>query len=170
MRSTNCSVLINTTLPSCQSCQKARHYLRTLRGRKAVAAKQPDAKAPEKTRYYYKTKSELVQIARDSAKIIKMLKTKNKRLEESRNKLVQVGPNYDKDLKHMFEELQTGLEKSREKKVNPLSQWKNCESPTFEDIEELYIHCKQHIKRLDTSEIAPINRQYCCHWEDCSKR
>ena len=170
IRSTDCSVLINTTLPSCQSCQKARHYLRTLRRRKAVATKRPDAKAPEKTRYGYKTKSELVQIARDSAKTIKMLKTKNQRLEESRNKLVQVGPNSNKDLKHMFEELQSGLEKNREKVVNPLCQWKNCESPTFENVEELYIHCKQHIERLDTSEIAPINRQYCCHWKDCSKR
>lgn len=90
-----------------------------------------------------------------------MLKTKNQRLEESRNKLIQVGPNSNKDLKHMFEELQTGLEKNREKVVDPLCQWKNCESPTFENVEELYIHCKQHIERLDTSEIAPINRQYC---------
>ena len=52
MRSMDCLVLINTTLPSCQSCQKARHYLRTLRRRKAVAAKKSDAKAPEKTRQY----------------------------------------------------------------------------------------------------------------------
>ena len=50
MRSTDCSVLIHTTLPSYQSYQKARHYLRTLRGRKAVAAKQQDAKAPEKNK------------------------------------------------------------------------------------------------------------------------
>ena len=127
-------------------------------------------KRQKKTRYDYKTKSELVQIARDSAKTIKLLKTKNQRLEEFRNKLVQVGPNSSKDLKHMLEELQTGLEKSREKVVNLLCQWENCESPTFENVEELYIHCKQHIKRLDTREIASINRQYCCHWEDGSKR
>ena len=48
-------------------------------------------------------------------------------------------------------------------------QWKHCESPTFENVKELYVHCKTHIERLDTSEIAPINRQYCCHWKDCSK-
>ena len=170
MRSTDCAILVASTSPSCQSCQKAKHYLRTLRSRKTAAESKTDVKAPERTRYDYKTKSELVQIARDSAKTVKMLKTKNQRLEESRNNLVRVGPNSDKDLKIMFEDLHAGLEKNREKIANPLCQWKHCESPTFENVEELYVHCKTHIERLDTSEIAPINRQYCCHWKDCSKR
>ncbi len=56
-------------------------------------------KAPERIRYDYKTKSELAQITHESVKTIKMLKTKDQRLEESINKLVRVGPNSDRDLK-----------------------------------------------------------------------
>ena len=79
----------------------------------------------------------MVQIACDSEKTVKMLKMKNQRLEESGNKLVQVGPNFNKG---------SGLEKNHEKVVNPLCQWKKLQIPQLENVEDLCIHCKQHIK------------------------
>ncbi|CAB4040698.1 Hypothetical predicted protein [Paramuricea clavata] len=42
MRSTDCAILVASTSPSCQSCQKAKHYLRTLRSRKTVAESKTD--------------------------------------------------------------------------------------------------------------------------------
>ncbi len=67
--------------------------------RKTVAESKTDMKGPERIRYDYKTKSKLAQIEHESVKTIKMLKTKDQRLEESINKLVRVGPNSDRDLK-----------------------------------------------------------------------
>ena len=39
----------------------------------------------------------------------------------------------------------------------------------FQHVEELYCHCKEHIDKLDTAGIAPINRLYSCKWTECTK-
>ena len=83
---------------------------------------------------------------------------------------MKVGPNSDKDLRSMFDELHRGLEQIRENNSNPVCQWKQCTQHAFENVEMLYIHCKTHIERVDTIENAPIDRQYCCHWKNCSKK
>jgi hypothetical protein len=54
-------------------------------------------KTTEKARLDFKTKAELLQIARESSAKIKGLQTKNKRLETSLEDMVQVGPKSNSD-------------------------------------------------------------------------
>ena len=44
----------------------------------------------------------------------------------------------------------------------------NC-SKSFEDVEDLYRHCKTHIEHVDTNKIAPVDRQYHCKWRGRKK-
>ena len=165
-RSTNCSFLIPRGCSECVACKKCRHYLRTLLSRASIQQE----KTTEKARLDFKTKAELLQIARESSAKIKGLQTKNKRLETSLEDMVQVGPKSNSDLERMFNHLYVGLEERREKKHNPVCQWENCkESATFGNVEELFRHCKSHIECIDTSVVAPIERCYYCKWKGCTK-
>ena len=40
---------------------------------------------------------------------------------------------------------------------------------SMERVEELYSHCNEHIDKLDTAGIAPINRLYSCKWTGYTK-
>jgi hypothetical protein len=92
-RSTNCSFLIPRGCSECVACKKCRHYLRTLLSRASIQQQ----KTTEKARLDFKTKAELLQIARESSAKIKGLQTKNKRLETSLEDMVQVGPKSNSD-------------------------------------------------------------------------
>ena len=83
--------------------------------------------------------------------------------------MMAVGPKSDGDLKHMFNELYAGLERNREKRTKPVCLWESCKSPIFENVEEMFVHCKSHIERIDTKVTAPIDRIYFCKWMGCSK-
>lgn len=167
--SADCKVLVptNSTSP-CEACQTSRHYLRTLvsRGKTEETAAQNKVKA----RYDYKSRGELLEIARESEKTIKRLKTQNRRLEDFREKMVNVGPNSNEDLKRMFVELQSGLDENRMKFKKPVCQWDGCHAARFENVEELYRHCKIHVDRIDTGVVPPIQRCYNCKWNGCKKQ
>ena len=60
--STKCHLfLTKEDATQCDACKKAHHYLRTLISRKST---EKNAQNPEKGRLYYKSKPELLQIAR----------------------------------------------------------------------------------------------------------
>jgi hypothetical protein len=167
IRSTTCHLFIPNETTACNACQKSRHYLRTLISRKKS---ENTSENPEKARLDYKSKPELLNIARQSAKKLKVEKTKSKRLELSVQNMVQVGPNSNDDLSKMFNDLYNGLQENKAKQKSPVCLWENCmETNIFEDVEELYRHCKSHIEHLDTTTIAPIERSYTCKWRGCSK-
>ncbi len=169
MFSSDCKVLVPTnSLSPCEACQTSRHYLRTLvsRGNTEDTAAHNKAKA----RYDYKSRGELLEIARESARTIKLLKTQNRRLEDSREKMVNVGPNSNEDPKQMFIELQSGLDENRVKLKNPVCQWDGCHAARFENVGELYRPCKSHIERIDTGVVPPIQRCYNCKWNGCKKQ
>ena len=167
LRSTNCSVLVPKECLQCSSCKKSQCYMRTLLSRRSLQT--VDVRSQQKGRLDYKTKDELLEIARESAGTIKRLQVKNKRLERAMEDMIEVGPTSNSDLQHIFRNLQTGLEKNKEKRQKPICLWENCELPGFQNVEELFRHCKNHIERLDTSVISPINRRYYCKWQDCTK-
>ena len=165
-RSSNCFFLVPKGSFECQSCKKCRHYMRTLLARKS---EQKENVMEKKARLDYKTKPELLEIARESTAKIKVLQTKNKRLEAALEDKVELGPNTNSDLQHIFNDLYIGLEKNKEKRSNPVCSWEHCPSREFENVEELFRHCKGHIERLDTSVVPPINRCYHCKWQGCKK-
>ena len=80
-----------------------------------------------------------------------------------------MGPKSDGDLKQMFNELYADLERNRDKRTKPVCLWESCKSPIFENVEEMFVHCKSHIERIDTKVTAPIDRIYFCKWMGCSK-
>ena len=115
---------------------------------------------PEKSRLDYKTKPELLNIARQSATEIKRLKMKNTMLELEVMNMVEVGPNSNDDLKAIFNQLYTGMQDNRNKQASPACLWEACtQTSTFEDAEDLYRHCKSHVEHIDTARIAPVDRE-----------
>ena len=167
MRSTNCHIFVQKENTNCSACIKCRHYLRTLMSRKK-SGKAPQH--PEKSRLDYKTKPELLNIARQSATEIKRLKMKNTMLELEVKNMVEVGPNSNDDLKAIFNQLYTGMQNNRNKQASPACLWEACtQTSTFEDVEDLYRHCKSHVEHIDTARIAPVDREYKCKWKGCTK-
>ncbi len=84
--------------------------------------------------------------------------------------MVKVGTNSNDDLKKMFDNLYNGVVENRSKQKSPVCLWENCvETNVFEDVEDLYRHCKSHVEHVDTSIIAPIDRCYKCKWSGCKK-
>ena len=84
--------------------------------------------------------------------------------------MVLLGTNSNDDWKKMFDDLYNEVLENRSKQKSPLCLWENCvETNTFEDVEDLYRHCKSHIDYIDTSVIAPIDRCYKCKWRECKK-
>lgn len=168
--STKCLILIIddevlATSNCCLSCQSANHYLRTLKSRK----NNPNNSDSSKTKFEYMSKDELVNLARKSAKELKYLRQKAEGLEEHRKKMTSVGPKSDSDLKYIFSKLHDGVDKTKQKLQNPLCKWNKCEK-RFEHVEELYCHCKEHIDKLDTAGVAPVDREYSCTWTGCTKK
>ncbi|CAB4014839.1 Hypothetical predicted protein [Paramuricea clavata] len=124
LRSTNCSVLVPKECLQCLSCKKSQRYMRTLLSRRSLQT--VDVRSQQKGRLDYKTKDELLEIARESASTIKRLQVKNKRLERAMEDMIEVGPTSNSDLQHIFQNLQTGLEKNKEKRQKPICLWENC--------------------------------------------
>ena len=149
----------------CDLCKSVGHYLRTLKSRKTITDKGEKSK---KTKLEYMTKEELVNLARKSAKELKYLQIKVKRLEEHRQKMISIGPKSENDLKYIFLKLQKGVEMTKQKLESPVCKWGQCQQ-SFQNVEELFCHCKTHIDKLDTASIAPVNREYSCKWGECTK-
>ena len=164
-RSTNCTVLVPKEYQQCSSCKKSQRYMQTLLSRRSLQT----FNGRPKGRLDYKTKDELLEIARESASTIKKLQLKNKRLERAMEDMIEVGPTSNNYLQHIFRNLYTGLERNKENRQKPICHWENCTSPEFQNVEELFCHCKSHIECLDTSVVSPINRRYYCKWQNCTK-
>ena len=167
VRSTSCHLLVPKDATLCPTCMKCRHYLRTLLSRKKS---EKTTQHPEKARLDYKSKPELLDVARQSSTLLKRLKTKNNRLELAVENMVDVGQSSNNDLKTMFNNLYTGLQENRDKQKSLVCLWEAClKTDIFEDVEDLYRHCKSHVEHVDTSKIAPIDREYECKWRGCTK-
>ena len=123
IRSTNCQLFLPNQDRMCTACKKSLHYLRTLTSRRKA---ERITQHPEKTRLDYKSKSELLDIARQSAIEKKALKIKNKRLQMSVENMVEMGTNSNDDLKKMFESLYNGVLENRSKQERPVCLWENC--------------------------------------------
>lgn len=167
LRSIDCEILLKLDEPDgCTACKTCNHYMRTISSRKKNADKNPSTS----TRYDNRSKEELVATAREASKTIKSLKQQLKRSNEKTDDF-DIGPKSDADLKHIFNDLYLGVSKIKEQKSHRLCQWKNCPCESeFENVEMLYIHCKKHIERADTTKIAPFDRAYFCRWNGCSKK
>ena len=84
--------------------------------------------------------------------------------------MVEVGTNSNNDLKKVFDNLYNGVLENKRKQKSPVCLWENCvETNVFEDVEDLYRHCKSHVEHVDTSSIAPIDRCYKCKWRGCKR-
>ncbi|CAB4009887.1 Hypothetical predicted protein [Paramuricea clavata] len=130
-RSTSCHLLVPQSVTNCPMCVKCRHYFRTLMSRRKS---EKNAKQPEKARLDYKSKPELLDIARQSATVIKQLTTKNKRLELAVENMVELGPNSNDDLQGIFNNLYIGLQNNRDKHKNPICLWEAClQTDKFEE-------------------------------------
>ena len=120
IRSTNCQLFLPNQDRMCTACKKSLHYLRTLTSRKKA---ERTTRHPEKARLDYKSKSELLDIARQSAiEKKKALKIKNKRLQMSVENMVEIGTNSNNDLKKMFESLYNGVLENRSKQERQVTQ------------------------------------------------
>jgi hypothetical protein len=72
--------------------------------------------------------------------------------------MVDVGQSSNNDLKTMFNNLYTGLQENRNKQKSPVCLWEAClKTDIFEDVEDLYRHCKSHVEHVDTSKILVHN-------------
>ena len=167
LRSADCEILLkHDQAVSCTSCKDCRHYLRTISSRTKNNEKTPSIS----TRYDYRSREDLIATARESSKTIKTLKEKLKRTSDKIDE-IDVGLTSHEDLKKMFSDLYSGITENKEKRNVRLCKWENCQCKSqFENVETLYVHCKQHIERIDTSKIAPKDKTYPCKWNGCSKK
>ena len=106
-RSVDCNILVAKGRMECQACKKCQRYIRTLISRK----NHQHDKLLANERLDYKTKDELLLIARESAATIKKLQTKNKRLKTAMEDMIELGPKSNSDLQQIFNDLYTGLKK-----------------------------------------------------------
>jgi hypothetical protein len=88
VRSTSCHLLVPKDATLCPTCMKCHHYLRTLLSRKKS---EKNTQHPEKARLDYKSKPDLLDVARQSSTLLKRLKTKNNRLELVVENMVDIG-------------------------------------------------------------------------------
>jgi hypothetical protein len=107
VQQTVASILVSKECLECPAYKKCRHYMRTLLSQKSVL----------KDKTSDKTRTELLQIALESAATIKKLQTKNKRLETEMEEMIEVGPKSYSDLQRIFNNLYVGLGNNKEKKV-----------------------------------------------------
>ena len=99
---------------------------------------------------------ELLSVARNSARKLKVLNQRIKRLQSYRAKMNIVGNETDKDLRAMFSDLHEGIKSRRRKAENCNCKWDKCEKSTFESCEALYSHAKSHIK--SQGDIASVGK------------
>ena len=104
-RSADFNILVAKGCMECQACKKCQRYIRTLISRK----NHQHDKLLANERLDYKTKDELLLIARESAATIKKLQTKNKRLETAMEDMIELGPKSNSILQQIFNDLYTGL-------------------------------------------------------------
>ena len=155
----------------CPACEQTQNYLRTLKSRKAQMEQEKKQDSSKFTRFDYLSKDELLNLIRKRTKQMKYLQDRVKKLEEHREKMVEVGKTTDNDFKVMFENLYKGMKSRNENLQNPKCLWNTCsdsEKEKFVDVEQLYDHVKLHIETINT-DIAPIERLYKCEWENCTK-
>lgn len=171
IRSTNCLLFIpyDETLGTteiCAACQHSKHYMRTLKSR--LNCQDQKEEKSKFARFDYLSKEELLHSLRQKTNEIRQLQEKVKKLEEYREKMIEVGADTDGDFRIMFKQLNQALTSSSERQ-NMKCHWKGCtESITWSDCDQLFIHVKGHVESAD-EDIAPINRIYKCQWEHCSK-
>ncbi len=171
IRSTNCLLFMPSdetlcTDEICAACEHSKHYLRTLKSRLNCSAAQKEEKS-KFTRFDYLSKDELLQYLRQKTTEMRQLQERVKRLEECRNKMIEVGTDTDSDFKTMFKQLNSAL--IRTGNQNLKCNWKECTDNTiWTDRDQLFLHVRSHVESSD-QDIAPIDRIYKCHWESCNK-
>ena len=158
IRSTNCLTLliesdVIKTPNTCEACKSTNHYLRTMLSRQNST----QAKDVKKSRLDYFSKEDLLNHSRSAIKEMKYWKQKCQRLEEYRNKMTTVGPKTNNDLHRMFEKMYNGILETKNHLQNPVCKWEEC-NQSFDNVELLYSHTKQHVEKVDTVEIAPVER------------
>jgi hypothetical protein len=154
----------------CAACEQTQNYLRTLKSRKAQIVQGREQDSSKFTRFDYLTKDELLNLIRKRTKEMRYLQDRVKKLEEHREKMVEVGKSTDDDFTIMFQNLYKGMKSRNENLQNPKCLWNACssEKERFVDVEQLYDHVKLHIEAIN-NDIAPIERLYKCEWDNCTK-
>ena len=103
---------------------------------------------PKCVRYDYMTKNELLDVARNSAKVMKYWRQKCQRLDEYRGQMAMVGKKTDSDLQSIFKSMYNGIFEKKQVLKDPVCKWTGC-GENCENVELLYEHAKQHIEHID---------------------
>ena len=175
IRSAKCSLLLPgddviDTPELCDSCKHSENYLRVVRSKSKKRTNDCDEPDPKSkfARLDQLSYEELLSVARNSAKKLKVLNQRIKRLQSYRAKMNIVGNETDKDLRAMFSDLHEGIKTRRRKAENCICKWDKCEKSRFENCEVLYSHAKSHID--SQGDIAPVDKEYICGWKGCTKK
>ena len=175
IRSAKCSLLLPgddviDTPELCDSCNHSENYLRVVRSKSKKRTNDCDEPDPKSkfARLDQLSYEELLSVARNSAKKLKVLNQRIKRLQSYRAKMNIVGNETDKDLRAMFSDLHEGIKIRRRKAENCICKWDKCEKSRFENCEVLYSHAKSHID--SQGDIAPVDKEYICGWKGCTKK
>lgn len=165
IRSTNCAILLEDKMSTtCKACSDANHYLRTVKSRQTQ-----QSSTSKHMRFDYMTRNELIEHSRESAKKLHAMQVQMKRLKEHQENMSAVGNNTDREFRQLFQELYSGLQSKIKKHDNKLCYWDDCYSE-FDSLELLMTHVKAvHLKDVNFSDVAPIDRQYSCEWLGCGK-
>lgn len=150
----------------CELCSKTEHYLRTKKSRcKQKGQETQNDTSTEKLKpgqnFAHMSKEELLNITRHQSNELKNLQRKVKRLEECRKKMSEVGEKTDSDFRFLFERLEKGMTQKQEKLKNPVCKWAGCSSESFQDVQCLFSHVKEHVPDPE-SNTAPVDRVYVC--------
>ena len=175
IRSSKCLLLLvkNDLISSpnvCESCRNTNNYLRTMLSRQTKKELNDQVAASSTTgiRFDYLSKEDLLAQARNATKEMRYWRKKCKELEKHQMEMTSVGPKTNNDLQKIFADIYNGILDTKTQLKNPICKWNMC-NKRFENVELLYVHCKEHVERVDTTTVAPIEREYKCHWEGCFK-
>lgn len=119
---------------------------------------------PKFVRFDYMTKDNLVEKSRHMAERIHKLETRVKRLKEHQDTMSTVGQVTDADFRMLFDQLNTGLKKVKEKHCHNTCYWKDCSYESEFESKDLLM---KHIRTCHTKtmcDVSPIERAYTCEW------
>ena len=147
--------------PLCEFCKQTEEAIQK------KYSKSPDISNTKQKRLDLMSQSELLDHCRSQSKKLKASNRKVKVLEKYRKKMIEVPESTDSDLKILFKQLKNGIKSNRKSLSSAACEWSGCQCEKFPDAEALHSHVQCHIDTLEN--VAPIDRQYCCNWKDCSK-
>eukprot|EP00112_Aurelia_sp_Birch-Aquarium-sp1_P020476 Seg529.4 transcript_id=Seg529.4/GoldUCD/mRNA.D3Y31 product="hypothetical protein" protein_id=Seg529.4/GoldUCD/D3Y31 len=141
----------------CDCCRKAGQYLslRSIQSNKDSN----DFKQKKFCRLDQLEHEELLRLARENSKKLRVMNKRMKYLETFKKKVTSVGKKTNDDLSVLFDDLKKGIIGKQSCYKSPVCRWSSC-NEELNSCEELFQHTREHI--AVQADVAPCLRKYEC--------